>query len=96
MKKNYNPGAIMVELGHAGKGSQFDLDDMEIVEQLGLDPKVAYTPGINEAAFQKQKELHMVDLIRGGYDSKQASRMANESMNTARQTLRDLNKARGK
>lgn len=93
-QKNYNPGAIMVELGLAPPGSQYDLDDMEIVEELGLDPKLAYTPGINEAAFQKTKENHMIDLVRGGYEPEEARKIANESMAEARATLRDLNKKR--
>lgn len=95
-KKNYNPGAIMVELGQAAPGSEFDLDDMDVVEELGLDPELAYTPGINEAAFQKQKENHMIDLVIGGYSPEDARKIANDSMSTARSTLRELNKLREK
>lgn len=93
-KKNYNPGAIMVELGQAPVGSEFDLDDMEIVEELGLDPKLAYTPQLNEAAFQKQKENSISDLVQGGYSLEDARTIANDNMSTARETLRKLNKMR--
>ena len=93
-KKNYNPGAIMVELGQAPVGSEFDLDDMEIVEELGLDPKLAYTPQLNEAAFQKQKENSISDLVQGGYSVEDARTIANDNMSTARETLRKLNKMR--
>ena len=93
-KKNYNPGAIMVELGQAPVGSEFDLDDMEIVEELGLDPKLAYTPQLNEAAFQKQKENSISDLVQGGYSMEDARKIANDNMSTARETLRKLNKMR--
>ena len=93
-KKNYNPGAIMVELGQAPVGSEFDLDDMEIVEELGLDPKLAYTPQLNEAAFQKQKENSISDLVQGGYSVEDARKIANDNMSTARETLRKLNKMR--
>ena len=95
-KRNYNPGALMVELGEAEKGSQFDLDDMEVVEELGLDPKLAYTPALNEAALQKQRESHVQDLVRGGYDPKQANRMAAEGMNESRNTIKELLKRRNK
>lgn len=30
-----------------------ETDDMDVVETLGLDPKVAYTPDINAAAIRK-------------------------------------------
>lgn len=95
-RRNYNPGAVMVELGQAPVGSQFDLDDMEIVEELGLNPKLAYTPGINEAALQKQREDHIKDLVAGGYDMPQARKIADDSMNEARKSIKKLINKRAK
>ena len=42
-KKSFNPEAL--------RGGQ--MDDMEIVETMGLDPSVAYTPAINKAMLDK-------------------------------------------
>lgn len=42
-KKSFNPEAL--------RGGQ--MDDMEIVETMGLDPAVAYTPAINTAMLDK-------------------------------------------
>ena len=41
--KSFNPEAL--------RGGQ--MDDMEIVETMGLDPSVAYTPEINKAMLDK-------------------------------------------
>ena len=59
-RKNYNIFAL--------RGA--DIDDMEVVEQFGLDPKLAYTQELNAAAADAQ----MADNIANGMDEKEAKR----------------------
>ena len=48
-----------------------DLDDMELIEQYGLDPALAYTPEINAAAAEAQ----MKDSIADGMDPAEAKKI---------------------
>ena len=41
-RKSYNENAL--------RGG--DIDDMEVVEEFGLDPTLAYTPAINDAMLE--------------------------------------------
>ena len=61
-KKNYNIFAL--------RGNQ-TIDDMEVVEQFGLDPALAYTKELNYAAADAQ----MKDNITNGMDEKEAMKM---------------------
>ena len=61
-KKNYNIFAL--------RGNQ-TIDDMEVVEQFGLDPALAYTKELNYAAADAQ----MKDNIANGMDGKEAKKM---------------------
>ena len=45
-----------------------DIDDMEFVEQFGLDPTLAYTPELNDAML----DVVMQQNIDGGMDEKKA------------------------
>ena len=45
-----------------------EIDDMEFVENFGLDPSLAYTPAINDAML----DLVMKQNIDGGMDYKKA------------------------
>ena len=58
-KKNYNIFAL--------RGDD-NIDDMEVVEQFGLDPALAYTKELNAAAADAQ----MQDNIANGMDPKKA------------------------
>ena len=60
-RKNYNIFAL--------RGDD-TIDDMEVVEQFGLDPKLAYTQELNAAAADAQ----MRDNIAKGVDPKEAKR----------------------
>ena len=91
-KKNYNLGAQLVEKGLAPKGSPLDLDDMDVVEELGLDPKLAYTPALNEAALQRTRERTIRDLVEGGYEEKQARMLADKAMSEQRQLMKKVQK----
>jgi len=52
------------------------VDDMDVVETLGLDPKVAYTPDINPAAIRKQYHENMDSYIATGMDEEAARNLA--------------------
>ena len=45
-----------------------EIDDMEFVQNFGLDPSLAYTPAINDAML----DLVMKQNIDGGMEYKQA------------------------
>ncbi len=79
-KKNYNFAA---QLGD-------DLDDMELVRDYGLDPKVAYTPAINEAMFKAMNQGTINNLLEAGYSEKQAKEIANKETAKARKATANL------
>ena len=56
-----------------------DIDDMEVVEQFGLDPALAYTHEINAAAADAQ----MKDNIANGMDEKEAKRVRDNIVRAA-------------
>ena len=62
-RKNYNIFAL--------RGAA--IDDMEVVEQFGLDPALAYTKELNAAAADAQ----MKDNVANGMDEKEAMKMRN-------------------
>ena len=66
-RKNYNIFAL--------RGAT-EIDDMEVVEQFGLDPALAYTKGINAAAADAQ----MKDNIANGMDEKEAMKVRNNTV----------------
>ena len=53
-----------------------DVDDMDVVEDLGLDPQVAYTPLINDAAVEKMYQENLQAYQEHGYTRKEAEKMA--------------------
>ena len=63
-KKNYNIFALRGDT---------NIDDMEVVEQFGLDPALAYTKELNAAAADAQ----MKDNIANGMDPKKAQETRN-------------------
>ena len=58
-------------------------DDMEVVEQYGLDPAVAYTPEINAAAA----EVQMKDSIANGMDPKEAKKIMDIHIRAAKRLM---------
>jgi hypothetical protein len=64
------------------------VDDMDVVETLGLDPKVAYTPNINDAAIQKQYNENMNSYIATGMDEEAARNLAKFHADAARASIR--------
>jgi len=51
-------------------------DDMDVVETMGLDPKVAYTPDINTAAIRKMYNENVDSYIANGMDEEAARNLA--------------------
>ena len=50
--------------------------DMDVVETLGLDPDVANTPAINDAAINKMYQQNLDGYLSRGIEPKQAHAMA--------------------
>ena len=68
-RKNYNIFAL--------RGAA--IDDMEVVEQFGLDPALAYTKKLNTAAADAQ----MADNVANGMDEKEAKRVRDNIVRAA-------------
>ena len=64
-----------------------DVDDMEFVEQFGLDPSLAYTPQLNEAML----DLTMDQNIASGMDKDEAMKVRTD----AARDLKELMAKRG-
>ena len=88
-RQNYNPLRVL--------GLQNDLDDMEIVKQYNLDPTLAYTPEINDAAIKAQYDQNVAAAKKEGMDQesaeiyangyrKQAQAMVDEAMSTLKKS----------
>ncbi len=73
--KNYNIFAL--------EGDK-QTNDMEVCETLGLDPKVAFTPAINEAAINKMHKENYNEYINRGVSELKAAQLADSLAATAR------------
>jgi hypothetical protein len=80
--KNYNIFALRGEA----------VNDMEVCEALGLDPKLAFTPELNEAAIRKMHRENYNAYINRGMDSEDAIQQADELANQARRAVADAMK----
>lgn len=60
------------------------VDDMEYVEELGLDPALAYTPEINEAIIKTIEANNYVEYLAEGIDPDKARAMAADLAEEAR------------
>jgi len=65
------------------------IDDMEYVEELGLDPALAYTPEINEAIIEHVAAENFAGYIAQGMEPERAEAMANDLANKARATVKE-------
>jgi len=61
--KNYNIFALR---------GDYETTDMDVVEELGLDPAVANTPAINDAAINKMYLQNLEEYLSRGMDEKAA------------------------
>lgn len=80
-KRNYN---IFAAQGDT------ETTDMDVVETLGLDPQVAYTPNINLAAAKKMEEENIKGYMAQGLPEAQARSLAKEHYNAMMATLQEL------
>ena len=62
--------------------------DMDVVETLGLDPVVAYTPAINDAAIQKMYNANVDSYIKSGMDESEAKALAAFHADAAKASVR--------
>ena len=67
------------------------IDDMEYVEELGLNPDLAYTPAINEAIIEHVSAENYAGYIAKGVDHDKANEMANALAKKARATVSHAN-----
>lgn len=81
-KKNYNVAWMM---GH-------DINDLEVCEDLGLDPSLAYTPEINRAATDAVYERNIQDGIRSGLSVEESTIKAREARSNSHKLWSTLSK----
>lgn len=67
------------------------VDDMDVVETMGLDTAVAYTPNINTAAINKMKQENIDYYInKMNLAPKEAERLAQTSAEATKATVNTL------
>jgi hypothetical protein len=81
-KKNYNVAWMM---GH-------DIDDLEVCEDLNLDPSLAYTPQINKAATDAVYERNIQDGVRAGLSIEESTNQAKEARSNSHKLWSTLSK----
>ena len=81
-RKNHNVAWMM---GH-------DIDDLEVCEDLGLDPSLAYTPQINKAATDAVYKRNVTDGIRSGLSEEESIARAREARNDSLKLWQTLSK----
>lgn len=62
--------------------------DLDVVETLGLDPAVAYTPSINDAAISKMRQDNFKQYKEQGMDDKAANELADFHAGAAKASVR--------
>lgn len=66
--------------------------DQDVCSTLGLDPKLANTPDINEAAINAMHKQNYDGYVSQGVDPKDALKMADDKANATRNTIKELMK----
>jgi hypothetical protein len=89
-KKSYNVGAEMVRQGIIPMESEMNMDDMELVEELDLSPGLAYTPAINKAAAEAQRQRNIKNGMAEGLGKNKAIKVADKAYNEARKLARNM------
>lgn len=62
--------------------------DMDVVETLGLDPEVAHTPGINDAAIEKMRQQNIEGYLNRGMEKDAAYKLAEFHAEAAKAAVR--------
>jgi hypothetical protein len=75
--KNYNLFALRGD----------SISDMEVCETLGIDPKYAFTPEINEVAINKMQKENYNAFVERGMDPKDAIAKAERLAMDARKAV---------
>ena len=65
-----------------------EVDDMDVVEELGLDPDVAYTPRINDAAIEAMRKANIYAYTQRGVDEYEAVQLANNLAQAAKASVK--------
>ncbi|MDA8863715.1 hypothetical protein N9I05_01545 [Pseudomonadales bacterium] len=89
-KKSYNIGAEMYRQGIIPMESEMNMDDMELVEELDLSPSLAYTPSINKAAAEAQRQRNIRNGMTEGLTKSKAIKVADKAYNEARKLARKI------
>jgi len=64
--------------------------DYEVCDALGLDPRLAGTPQLNEAAISKMQKENYHGYVSQGYPEKTARNMANKAADDLRREIKQL------
>ena len=80
MKRNYNRLAL--------QGLQ--IDDMEFVEQFGLDPNIAYTPQINTEMANLMYRRNVEQMIDDGISEAEAKSIAGRRRKQVNEDIKNL------
>ena len=83
MSREYTTVTTSLPKSHNKLANQ-GIDDMDYVEELGLDPALAYTPKINDAIYEAVARQNEEYYIRQGKTPAEARAMARNNMNTAK------------
>ena len=67
-----------------------DVDDMEYVEKYNLDPKVAYTPRINDEMLDIVHKQNYDIYVKMGKSEGEATSLANEDRARSKSTIKQL------
>lgn len=60
------------------------VNDLEVCETMGLDPKYAFTPEINEQAIKKMYNDNIAGYLERGINPAEAEKLAGDLANEAR------------
>ena len=83
-KKSYN---YMAQMGDD------EYDDMDLVREYGLDPKVAYTPAINDAMHSEMYRRSVADYTKAGFTPAEANRSAHSAVAQSKDMANQMRKA---
>jgi len=81
--KNYNIFALRGDT---------ETSDADVCESLGLDPNLAGTPAINEAAIKKMHRENYEGYLTKGYSPENALSKADKLANDTRKQIKELTK----
>ena len=72
------------------KNTSFNVLALQYIEQFNLDPKLAYTPGINDAMLSSVRDENLAYFRSEGDTEKEALRKADEYHRSAKASIKQL------